>query len=107
MPRLKQKIVLFIEPTEQQYMKSIQRLLKYSTPSKIGNLFTNRFCIDEDASSEVLKIYHLKYNGGPFTLEEGLDPTMLYNFDFKLFQKSGDPPDEPTEMIKGKCGGSL
>ena len=101
MPRLKQKIVLFIEPTEQQYMK------KYSTPSKIGNLFTNRFCIDEDASSEVLKIYHLKYNGGPFTLEEGLDLTMLYNFDFKLLQKSADPPDDPSEMIEGKFGESL
>ena len=82
MPRLKQKIVLFIEPTEQQYMKSIQRLLKYSTPSKIGNLFTNRFCIDEDASSEILKIIHLNYNLDASFMErlspeEGLDLKIL------------------------------
>ena len=76
MPRLKQKIVLFIEPTEQQYMK------KYSTPSKIGNLFTNRFCIDEDAGSEILKIIHLNYNLDAsfmerLTSEEGLNLKML------------------------------
>ena len=78
MPRLKQKIVLFIEPTEQQYMK------KYSTPSKIGNLFTNRFCIDEDAGSELLKIIHLNYNlqtyinhNDRLRTEEGLDLKIL------------------------------
>ena len=76
MPRMEQKIVLFIEPTEQQYMK------KYSTPSKIGNLFTNRFSIDEDAGSEILKIIHLNYNLDAsfmqrLTPEEGLDLKML------------------------------
>ena len=45
-----QKIVLFIEPQEEKYM----------TPSKIGNLFMNRFAIDEDGRHESLKIYHLQ-----------------------------------------------
>ena len=45
-------------------------------PSKIGNLFMNRFAIDEDAENEILKIYQLedsfyKFCGGESTLEEG------------------------------------
>ena len=77
MPRLMQKIVLFIEPTEQQYSK------KYSTPSKIGNLFTNRFSIDEDARSEMVKIVHLKYNLHPAFLEtlsqkEGMNFQIIF-----------------------------
>ena len=32
----------------------------WSTPSKIGNLFMNRFAIDEDATHEILRIYHLE-----------------------------------------------
>ena len=83
MPRLKQKIVLFIEPTEQKYMRKPYKK-KYSTPSKIGNLFTNRFCIDEDAGSELLKIIHLNYNlqtyinhNDRLRTEEGLDLKIL------------------------------
>ena len=45
-----QKIVLFIE----------QNISPYETPSKIGNLFMNRFAIDEDESNEILKIFHLE-----------------------------------------------
>ena len=68
MSKLNQKIVLFIEPTEEPYEK----------PSKIGNLFMNRFAIDEDAKNEILKIYQLEYRIYDFcrdrlTLEEGLD----------------------------------
>ena len=44
-----QKIVLFNEPSDDIFM----------APLKIGNLFTNRFAVDEDASSEVLKISEL------------------------------------------------
>ena len=44
-----QKIVLFIEPTDKLYI----------TPLKIGNLFMNRFAVDEDAASEILAIYEL------------------------------------------------
>ena len=43
------KIVLFIEPQEE----------KWITPLKIGNLFMNRFAIDEDGCHEILKIYYL------------------------------------------------
>ena len=45
-----QKIVLFIEPTDDAW----------STPLKSGNLFMNRFAVDEDAASEVLKIFELE-----------------------------------------------
>ena len=45
-----QKIVLFIEPIDELF----------STPLKIGNLFMNRFAVDEDAASEILKIFELE-----------------------------------------------
>ena len=45
-----QKIVLFIDPND----------LAWFTPLKIGNLFMNRFAVDEEAASEVLKIFELK-----------------------------------------------
>ena len=45
-----QKIVLFIEPNHDAWM----------TPLKIGNLFMNRFAVDEDAASEILKIFELE-----------------------------------------------
>ena len=50
----------------------------YITPSKIGNLFMNRFAIDEDAKHEILKIYHLEndlddFYYGRLSSEEGLD----------------------------------
>ena len=69
MSKSNQKIVLFIEPAFYAYHK----------PSKIGNLFMNRFAIDEDANHEILKIYHLENNLGDFDLgylsSEGLDLT--------------------------------
>ena len=46
-----QKIVLFIEPNENAWI--------CETPVKIGNLFINRFAIDEDVSSEILGIFEL------------------------------------------------
>ena len=68
MSKLNQKIVLFIE----------QARRKASKPSKIGNLFLNRFAIDEDAKSEILKIYQLEYRihdlyFDRLTLDEGPD----------------------------------
>ena len=68
MPKLNQKIVLFIESAENAFEK----------PSKIGNLFMNRFAIDEDAKNEILKIYQQEYSiydllHGYLYLEEGLD----------------------------------
>ena len=68
MSKLNQKIVLFIE----------RELLEWKKPSKIGNLFMNRFGIDEDAKHEILKIYHpetdlRKFSWGKLSSEEGLD----------------------------------
>ena len=67
MSKLNQKIVLFIEPAD-----------SCEKPSEIGNLFMNRFAIDEDAKNEILKIYQLEYifHGllrGDLKLEKGLD----------------------------------
>ena len=67
---LNQKIVLFIDPAGTTWTK----------PDKIGNLFTNRFAIDEDAKNEILKIYQIEDRFGYFvygqlTLGEGLDLT--------------------------------
>ena len=61
MKKRSQKIVLFIEPQK-----------KYNTPTKIGNLFMNRFAIDEDQSNEILKILELKN-----TMDEGLGLFLL------------------------------
>ena len=70
MSNFNQKIVLFIEPSYKAY----------ENHSKIGNLFMNRFAIDEDANNEILKIYQLENDiydlfmiCGHLTLEEGLD----------------------------------
>ena len=67
MSKLNQKIVLFIEPAERPYRN----------PSKIGNLFMNRFAIDEDAKNEIVKIYQLEYSINPLKTGrltvEGLD----------------------------------
>ena len=65
MSKFNQKIVLFIEPADRPYL----------TPSKLGNLFMNRFAIEEDANHEILKIYHLEHTTKPnmnITLE-GMD----------------------------------
>ena len=69
-----QKIVLFIEP----------QAGKFITPLKIGNLFTNRFSIDEDGCHETLKIYHLQntfgdYKYGELTKNEGPDRILQQN----------------------------
>ena len=44
-----QKIILFIEPNDDAFM----------TPAKIGDIFMNRFAIDENASCEILKKFEL------------------------------------------------
>ena len=63
MSKLNQKIVLFIEPAE-----------AWEKSSKIGNLFMNRFAIDEDAKNEILKIYQIEVSYYDLKVrEEGLD----------------------------------
>ena len=44
-----QKIILFVEPSDDLFL----------TPAKIGDLFMNRFAIDENASCEILKTVEL------------------------------------------------
>ena len=44
-----QKIVLFIEPSDDEFSK----------PVKIGHLFMNRFAVDEDAAFEVINVLEL------------------------------------------------
>ena len=66
-----QKIVLFIEPSDDAC----------DTPLKIGNLFMNRFAVEEDAASEVLEIFELEktslkmYNPYPseYKKQKGMD----------------------------------
>ena len=45
-----QKIVLFIEPSDDAFL----------TPFKIGHLFMNRFTIEEEASFEIVKVIELE-----------------------------------------------
>ena len=75
-----QKIVLIIEPNE----------CPYETPSKIGNLFMNRFTIDEDGNFEILKVLLLKNNysdyiQGYLNPTEGKGPTILVFFPSNRF----------------------
>ena len=44
-----QKIILFVEPIDDAF----------ETPAKIGDIFMNRFAIDENASCEILKKFEL------------------------------------------------
>ena len=60
MPELKQHVVLFIEPTDQAD----------ETPTNIGNLYMNRFAIEEDAACEIINIYKLHEKNHYPTKEE-------------------------------------
>ena len=65
------KNVLFIEPDGSQTM--VRKQL-----SKSGNLFMNRFTIDEDANHEMLGIVNLEpcsmdFYGGKINSAEGMD----------------------------------
>ena len=50
MSKIMQKFLFFIDPTEHGF----------ETPLKIGNLFMNRFAVDEVAASEILKNFELE-----------------------------------------------
>lgn len=62
-----QNIVLFIEPTTNTYYK----------PSKIGHLFINRFAIEEEKESEILKIFELPDKIGDLSLNNGIDLIII------------------------------
>ena len=68
-----QKIILFIEPCEEAS----------DTPHKIGNLFMNRFAVDEHLKVEILRIYELEcaqydYFQKDVDLDLGIDRTSMY-----------------------------
>ena len=50
MSKVMQNVVLLIEPSEKPYNISL----------KAGNMYLNRFCIDEDAAFESTGVYYLK-----------------------------------------------
>ena len=49
MRKIQQDLFLLVEPSNDAYL----------TPAKIGNLYLNRFAIDEDAGFEILGIQFL------------------------------------------------
>ena len=67
-----QKIILLIEPSN----------YPCEEPVKLGNLFMNRFSIDEEDSSEVLNIFELDENLDIYASSEeeqeqkGMDPII-------------------------------
>ena len=67
-----QKIILFVEPNDDAF----------ETPAKIGDIFMNRFAIDENDSSEILKIFelHKTYDFIQMSREDkkqkGMDPVI-------------------------------
>ena len=74
-----QKIVLFIEPCEDAWF----------TPLKIGNSFMNRFAVDENQASEVLKIFELDKTSTKMSYSGILNPKIpeSMNSDYKNFGK--------------------
>ena len=75
-----QKIVLFVEPVlfdESAFM----------TPEKIGNIFMNRFSIDEDASTEILGIFELGMTSLNITCSFDGEITMIKGMDDLIARK--------------------
>ena len=65
-----QQIVLFIQPSKDAWR----------TPFEIGNLFINRFAVDEDAAFEILKIFELGMELGMSSegmKQKGIDLTFV------------------------------
>ena len=50
MGKIMQNLVVLMEPNERAYLTSL----------RTGNMFLNRFCIDEDAAFELSGVNHLK-----------------------------------------------
>ena len=71
---MSQKIVLFIEPNDDAFLK----------PFKIGHLFTNRFAIEEEANFEIVKIFELGKSSWKMSWE---DHPEYSNFEEERNQK--------------------
>ena len=86
-----QKIVLFIEPIEDAYL----------TPFKIGNLFMNRFAVDEEAAFEILKIFELEKSSNERDPEHCIDDPYITD------PSITDPYSEEEEKQRGMDLGKL
>ena len=75
-----QKIVLFIEPTDDAWR----------TPLKIGNLFMNRFAVEEDAAFEVLKIFELEKTSWKMNDPDHSEYKLYYKFEEERKQQGMD-----------------
>ena len=75
MKKTKQNLILFIQPP----------IDPWSSPSKIGNSYINRFVIDEEASFELLGVYQLsKIDMSPVPEKE----RERYVFDNKMIDSA-------------------
>ena len=74
-----QKIVLFIEPIEDAWC----------TPLKLGNLFMNRFAVEEDPAFEILKILEFHKSSIKMSFPDAYNPEYK-NFEKERKQKGMD-----------------
>ena len=74
MPKYMHQVIFLIEPNDD----------KYWTNEKIGNIFMNRFTIDEDAAFEILKIFELQKTSEQMAFD--IHPTQK-DFSLKIVQK--------------------
>ena len=58
-----QKIILFVEPNDDAFQ----------TPAKIGDIFMNRFAVDENASYEILKRFELGKTSDEMSWPKGVN----------------------------------
>ena len=61
MEKTMHQVVLFLEEQEEDWR----------TPLKIGNLFFNRFGVDEDAAFEMIGVYNLQKSSEKMTWADG------------------------------------
>ena len=81
---MKQQIILFIEPAKEEW----------KCQESIGNLYLNRFAIDEDAGHEVLGVYYLKQSSAEMCYEKhelyskyAIERLQKERFDMKMIER--------------------
>ena len=78
MPKYMHQVIIMIEPNDE----------KYWTNEKIGNLFMNRFTIDEDAAFEIPKIFQLQKTSEQMVHEIAFDSLPIQkDFSLEIEQK--------------------
>ena len=93
MSKSSQKIVLFIEPNDDEFW----------TPSKIGHLFMNRFAVEEDPGFEIVKVLELEKTS--LAMSYSNHPEYK-NFEKEIKQKGNDLIDakELFRLLKFSMG---